>query len=254
VRTELHFHLLPGVDDGPVDEREALELAQLAVEDGTGRVVCTSHVREFDLRELPGRIAQLRASIERAGIPLGVFPGGEISPRDVAAIGDDELEFVAQGPADARWVLLEVPLWHGDSTFAAATSDLRRRGYGLLIGHPERGSSIAFDVLRDEVRRGAILQINGSSLAGLHGAEVRRRAIAIAGSGLPFIVASDAHSRERPPLMSEARRRLAEAGFSPEVVDAAIDIAPSRLFEIGLPAGASRPGEQLGLRSSKRAA
>ena len=63
VRTELHFHLLPGIDDGPRDDREAIELARLAVADGTRRVVATPHVRLLDLDELPMRTAQLRARL-----------------------------------------------------------------------------------------------------------------------------------------------------------------------------------------------
>ena len=42
---DLHFHLLPGVDDGPGDMDASLELARRAVADGIGTVVATPHVR-----------------------------------------------------------------------------------------------------------------------------------------------------------------------------------------------------------------
>jgi tyrosine-protein phosphatase YwqE len=42
---DLHFHLLPGVDDGPADLPDALELAQAALREGTETVVATPHVR-----------------------------------------------------------------------------------------------------------------------------------------------------------------------------------------------------------------
>ena len=32
---DVHFHLLPGVDDGPEDMAESVELARAAVADGT---------------------------------------------------------------------------------------------------------------------------------------------------------------------------------------------------------------------------
>ena len=35
-RTELHFHLLPGVEDGPPGLPDALALARQTVDDGTG--------------------------------------------------------------------------------------------------------------------------------------------------------------------------------------------------------------------------
>ena len=46
---ELHFHLLPGVDDGPTDLATALELARAAVRDGTRLVTCTPHAAFVDL-------------------------------------------------------------------------------------------------------------------------------------------------------------------------------------------------------------
>jgi tyrosine-protein phosphatase YwqE len=42
---DLHFHLLPGVDDGPADLVESLELARAAVPEGTDAVVESGSVR-----------------------------------------------------------------------------------------------------------------------------------------------------------------------------------------------------------------
>jgi protein-tyrosine phosphatase len=254
VHTELHFHLLPGVDDGPRDGSEAVALARLAVEDGTRRIVCTPHAREFRLAELPDRVDRLREALAAARLPLEVCAGGEISPRDAAGMRPEELDLIAQGPPGARWLLLEVPLWPGDRSFVPATETLREQGYGLLIGHPERGPGVSTDELNEQVRNGAILQINASSLAGVHGREPERRGLGIVSSGLPFVIASDAHSLSRPPMLREAARRLAAAGVERDVIEAAIDVGPERLLEIGLPGGTSEPGVDLGLRSPRRAA
>jgi tyrosine-protein phosphatase YwqE len=45
VSADIHFHLLPGVDDGPADMDETLELARMASAEGTATVVATPHVR-----------------------------------------------------------------------------------------------------------------------------------------------------------------------------------------------------------------
>ena len=119
---------------------------------------------------------------------------------------------------------------------------------------PSAVAASAFDMLEEQVRRGAILQINASSLIGRHGPESERRGLAIAHSGLPFVIASDAHSAARPPFLSEAARRLSAAGFDPELIEAAVEIGPARLLEIGLPAGQAERRAELGLRTPKRAA
>ena len=67
-RVELHFHLLPGVDDGPHDLAGALDLARAAVADGTGLVVCTPHAHMVDVAELPDRVGQLRSALAARGI------------------------------------------------------------------------------------------------------------------------------------------------------------------------------------------
>ena len=104
------------------------------------------------------------------------------------------------------------------------------------------------------MRSGAVLQLNASSLAGLHGSTPARTAISIAESGLPFVLASDAHSSTRPPLLSDAVRRLSSAGIDADVIRAAVDLGPARLFEDGLPAGQPGTSVDLGLGAARRAA
>ena len=234
MRTELHFHLLPAVDDGPRDDAEALALARGALADGTGRIVATPHVCEVTVEELPERVRALQALLERVGVPLEVLAGGELGADDVGGVSDTELEILAQGPPEDRWLLLEAPLVPVRRDYAEAAEELRRRGYAVLVGHPERSSGLTLEDAQAQVARGSVLQINASSLTGLHGARVRTRALALAGSGLPFVVASDAHSPARPPLLTPAARVLAEAGHQPALVELVVDTGPELLLADGL--------------------
>jgi len=240
VRTELHFHLLPGVDDGPNDEGEAIDLARLAVEDGTGRVVVTPHVRLADLGSLTGMTERLQSALRGAGIDLELHAGGELSPDDVASLEHTQLELLAHGPHDERWLLLEAPLFSGTRDLDSAADELRDRGFGVLIGHPERSPVTPDSVIRRHVARGAVLQLNASSLTGAHGAEARRRAVSLARSGLPFVLASDAHSPARPPQLTPAAVTLVAAGVDEAVVRAAVDVLPEAILTDGLAAARSR--------------
>src|SRR5215218_6884634 len=91
-RAELHFHLLPGVDDGPSDLAEAVELGRLAVADGTALVTVTPHARDLVgrgiLGELPARVREVAEALRRSGIPLEVRPGAELAHQDVAGLSD----------------------------------------------------------------------------------------------------------------------------------------------------------------------
>src|SRR5437762_1166188 len=61
---DIHFHILPGVDDGPSSMDESVALAAAAVADGTRTVVATPHVRPgciTALSDLPDRVRRPRA-------------------------------------------------------------------------------------------------------------------------------------------------------------------------------------------------
>ena len=116
-RAELHFHLLPEVDDGPADLDDAVALARLAVADGTGLVTVTPHVRDLlalgILGEVPARVREVQAALDAAGVPLELRTGAELAHDDVPAFDARMLDAIAQGPRDARWVLIEAPLFGG---------------------------------------------------------------------------------------------------------------------------------------------
>jgi protein-tyrosine phosphatase len=247
-RAELHFHLLPDVDDGPVDLAEAIELARLTVADGTSLVTATPHVRDLlrggILGELRARVDEVAAALDRAGVALELRAGAELAHNDVALLADRELDAIAQGPPGARWVLLEAPLFGGDvDGFLAATAEVRARGFGTLIGHPERCAPLmqSDGAVAAERRAGARLQVNGSSLTGLHGADARAWGIELLRSGGADVIASDAHRPARPPVLSAALDALAAAGLPRERTEAFVSAAPRALLRHGIaPAARAR--------------
>ncbi|HET6864842.1 MAG TPA: CpsB/CapC family capsule biosynthesis tyrosine phosphatase, partial [Solirubrobacteraceae bacterium] len=213
---------------------------RLAVEDGTGRVVVTPHVRLADVESLTRMTSRLQATLAGAGIDLELHAGGELSPDDVASLEPEQLEVLAHGPSGQRWLLLEAPLFSGTRDLDSAADELRGRGFGVLIGHPERSPVTPDSVLRGQVGAGAVLQLNASSLTGAHGAEARRRGIGLARSGLPFLLASDAHSPARPPQLTPAEAALLAAGIDETTVRAAIDVFPEAVLNEGLAVARTR--------------
>jgi protein-tyrosine phosphatase len=242
-RVELHFHLLPGVDDGPPDRATALELARAAVADGTRLVTCTPHARLIDVAEVPERVRELRSALDRAGIDLEVRTGLELAWDDVAGLDDAELATVAQGPPERPWLLLEAPLPHtgGLDGFESAADELRERGFGLLIGHPERSRALtaapgAVDRL---LAAGDRLQVNASSLTGYHGAGPRAFALELVRFGRATVIASDAHLPiDRGPALSAAVDVLRQHGIAPTEAERFVSAAPLALLERGLPSSA----------------
>jgi len=238
---DLHFHLLPGVDDGPGDFAESLYLARAAVAEGTGTIVATPHVR-FDLgttdaSEILHRVCELRALLAAFSLPVEILCGGEIGHEVVGSLSQFELELLAQGPPEARWLLVEAPFEAIGDDFHAATEELRERGFAVLIAHPERSADAVLDGargLRRELDAGSRAQLNAQSLTGEHGAEARAAAWRLIDEGLVTVIASDAHGPTRPPALGVARRALMDAGVPPAVVELLVNVGPRRLLQSGL--------------------
>ena len=240
-RNDLHLHVLPGVDDGPADLGEALALAADTAADGTSVAVATPHIRPgyvTDVSELPVRVAELQLALARERIPLELRVGGELAHGMVERLSQDELETIAQGPPGARWILLEAPFPGFGPAFHDAADELRSRGFGVVIGHPERSARLGENLasLRREILYGSVLQVNVWTIAGRHGEEARDIALRLVREGLATVVASDAHADWRRPLISRAIVDLKHAGIDRMTVRAVAATGPRRLLEAGLPA------------------
>ena len=237
---DIHFHLLPGVDDGPETLADSVELARAAVADGTRTVVCTPHVRpDFvtDPLELAERVRELRDALTRAAVPLELRCGGELGHDLAGTLSQPQLEAIAQGPAGNRWLLVEAPFEGLTAEFQAATAELRERGFGVVVAHPERVAFADTDglaALRHELEQGSVAQLNAQSLLGEHGADAERAARAYVAQGLAGLVASDAHGTLRPPSLGAACSALLDAGVSPGKAWSLTRAEPGRLLAEGL--------------------
>lgn len=238
---DLHFHLLPGVDDGPADLPASLELAWAAVYAGTGSVVATPHVRPdlgtTDAREIDARVRELRASLAEAGVPLELRCGGELGHEMAFGLDHEELDLLAQGPPGARWLLVETPFHGIGEDFHAATAELRSHGFGVLIAHPERSADAALDSsagLRRELAAGSLAQLNALSLTGGHGEEACESAWTLIADGLVAVVASDAHGPSRPPALRLAHEALLDGGLSPATAHSLVVSRPKALLAHGM--------------------
>ena len=238
--TDLHFHLLPGVDDGPAVMDDSLELARTAAAEGTRTIVATPHVRaDFwtDVLALPERMREVRAAIAAERLPLELRCGAELGHEMVARLGPAELDAVAQGPREARWVLVESPFELMGEGFHEATAELRARGYGVLVAHPERSADASLcdgSGLRRELAAGSLAQVNAMSIAGGHGEEAQAAALRLVRDGQAAVVASDAHGPTRPPALLLARRALIDHGLSERLASSLTLRAGGRLLRRGI--------------------
>jgi protein-tyrosine phosphatase len=215
--TELHFHLLPGIDDGPPTLEESVALAAAAVADGTSTITVTPHIHPAhvtDPLEIAEHVAGLNDRLSRERVDLRVLPGGELDPRMVERLDDRRLEAIAHGPTGRRWLLLEAPFDAGEEQFRSAAGELRARGFAVLVGHPERSEPTAIfrAALTHELTCGSAVQLSATAFSNAYGPQAQRTALRLLRSSPRAVIASDAHGRGRQPALSGAVAALAIAG------------------------------------------
>ena len=236
---EIHFHLLPGVDDGPRTLEEAVWLARSAASEGTRTIVATPHVNStftLDVSTLSERVEQVAERLARERVPVQVLAGGELAHDVADCLSQRQLEFLAQGPPDHRWLLLEAPFSGLDETFTTVANELRRRGFGIVVAHPERSLANAqagWRAIEREFAAGSAMQVNAWSVAGLHGERARIEALHILRAARRVVVSSDAHGPHRAPSMRLAVDVLTRLGYKNS--QGLTSTTPAALLVSGLP-------------------
>ncbi len=223
---DLHSHILPGLDDGPAALEDSLALARAATAAGTRAMATTSHIDfTFGVRpaDLVAARAALRPALEDAGIELELLAGGEIAPARLPQLDDDALRSLALGGGPA--VLLECPFTPVGASMEPMVSDLRRRGFEVLLAHPERSPTFQQDPMRLArlIELGAHAQVTAGALAGDFGGTPREAARTLLRRGLVHVLASDAHGAEhRRPDLRRAGLDGDQLGWMTEAAPAAI--------------------------------
>ena len=212
---DLHMHVLPGVDDGPAETREAVEMCRRAADGGCEAIVATPHQRHYAWENSDSdRLAALLEELRRlVGDEPTLMLGAEIRiDSGLLAALDAWPDSGVLPLASTRYLLLEADRTLPGPDPMELLHELQIRGWRPIFAHPEFIPSLHqdLDLLAELVAAGALLQVTASSLLGTFGRQARRIASRLVDAGLVHVVASDAHGITwRPPDLGEARREIA---------------------------------------------
>lgn len=213
---DLHTHVLPGIDDGPAEPSESLELLRAAAAQGTTVVAATPHLRsDFPLVEverIAGACAQLNELIP-ADAKIRVVPGAEVDVLWAQRASDDELRLASLGQHGTD-LLVETPYGELSDSFEELLFQVAMRGYRIVLAHPERNPTLQRNParLKEIASRGVLLQITlPSVLRTERRSRSRKLALTLVEEGLAHNLASDSHSAGswRSPELRAGVRELA---------------------------------------------
>jgi protein-tyrosine phosphatase len=209
---DIHFHLLPGLDDGPDTLEMAVEMARMAVADGTTHIVATPHANSrypFDPELVARRADEVRS---RLGNTVTIVTGCDFhlsfeNLQDIQ-VHRDRYTIDRKGYLLVEFASYSIPP-EIDQTF----HNLQLAGITPIITHPERNRILRHHTewLDKWASRGCVLQITAGSLLGRFGPNAQEAAAAWLETDRIHVLASDAHNTtSRPPELAAAYTHVAE--------------------------------------------
>jgi len=211
---DIHHHCLPGVDDGPREMADAVDLVAMARDNGIETIVATPHVLRgrWQNTSRPKLQALLDSLRERVGESPRLILGSEyFFAHDVNEVLRTNGGIIPLG--NSRYVLVEFATQAIPPLIEQPFYQMQLDGWTPIIAHPERNDVFRAkpELLARLISLGAKTQITCDSVTGHFGPEAERAALEWITSGLVHIMSTDAHNiARRPPRVAAAIQRVRE--------------------------------------------
>jgi protein-tyrosine phosphatase len=180
LQTDMHSHLLPGIDDGSPDLTTSIELIRGFKELGYKKIITTPHVlweiypntREIIL----SKQEEVQKEIKGAGIDIEFKAAAEYFIDD--HFTNQLKNKIPLLPISGNIVLVEFSMLNMPMDLQEILFEMQMQNYQPVIAHPERYTFLGrkkevYDQLKDV---GCFFQLNLLSLSGYYGEDVKHLA------------------------------------------------------------------------------
>ncbi|WP_336595112.1 CpsB/CapC family capsule biosynthesis tyrosine phosphatase [Bacteroides acidifaciens] len=197
-KTDIHCHLIPGIDDGAAVASEGADLVEQEREWGIERIICTPHITEDTFENTPEIIsdafAKLKAELDARGTDISLEYSAE---HRLCPFFFSELEKGHIRPFPNNYLLVENSFLQETWNMDQVIYDLAIKGYKPVLAHPERYQYYIQN--RDRYmqlhRSGLLFQVNLLSLAGYYGKAQRQVAEWLIDKEMVDFIGSDMHNK-----------------------------------------------------------
>jgi len=207
LKTDIHSHFIPGIDDGAKTMDDSLELLRAMEAFGYEKVVTTPHIMSDAYKNtpeiiLPG-LEKVRAAATNAGLKIKIDAAAEyyfdfdlekkIKDKNILTFGKN-------------YLLFELAFVNPPDNLYNVTFDMLTQGYKPVLAHVERYGFWLKDYSKYEelVTRGLLLQMNINSITGHYSPETKKAAQWLIDHDMISFLGSDCHHMGHVELMKKA--------------------------------------------------
>lgn len=195
---DIHAHVLPQLDDGPVDIERSIEIIKEMYAMGYRKIIATPHVMAGYYNNAPEDILQslhiLKTVLKRRNITMELEAAAEYYLEDELFRLIECHEVLTFG-GSKKYLLFEASFVTKASCILEAVIKIKQAGYTPVLAHPERYVSLNdLEVINRLSCNGALFQVNIGSLTGYYSKQAQELAELLISKKLVAFLGSDCHS------------------------------------------------------------
>lgn len=225
VHTDIHSHLIPGIDDGSANMDQSMEMIRALASLGYKKLITTPHIMSDAFRNTPeiilGGLEKLREQVKVEGIDVELEAAAEYYLDDTFPKKLEQGGLLTFG-GEKRYLLVETSYVSQPMGLNELLFEMITKGYQPVLAHPERyqyfwDSDALYNIklLRE---RGFLLQVNISSFAGRYSKTAAQIARQLVQESMVDFIGSDLHrpaqldTLRKAPEVSKELKGLIEEG------------------------------------------
>tara|TARA_R100000935_G_C2815670_1_gene157188 strand:- start:120 stop:869 length:750 start_codon:yes stop_codon:yes gene_type:complete len=200
--TDIHNHILPGIDDGAASIEDSIQLLLRFSQLGVKSFICTPHIMNDYYTNTPASIQNALAKVKEAILTNHALKDIRIKAAAEYMMDQSFLELLEGEellPLKEKFVLLEMSYFQAPINLKEILFKVQTYGYKPVLAHPERYAFYHSKDLKkyEELRnRGCLMQMNALSLSPHYGTNMQQIGFRLLEAGMIDFIGSDTHREQ----------------------------------------------------------
>ena len=195
LKTDVHSHLIPSIDDGAKTLEESLELISALQDLGFSKLITTPHTMSDVYKNTAEIINSGKEKVQQKLQELNnkiLFEAASEYYVDFEFQNEiGKKEFLVFG---SNYILIEFPFIEAPKNMEDIIFKLQLQGYNVVLAHPERYLYYTIKDYKKLVSKGVFLQLNLLSITGFYSPEVKKQSATLIKENLISFVGTDCHN------------------------------------------------------------
>lgn len=207
IGTDMHSHIIPGIDDGAQTINDSIALAKRFKALGFKKLIATPHIMADYFRNTPDSIHRaldvLRKGLQEIQLDLEVDAAAEYYLDETLERKVKQKEILSFG---SNYLLFELSYINAPQNLYDIIKLMQDSGYKPVLAHPERypyyyGSFESYHQIRET---GCLLQMNSIALTGYYGSGAKKVAEEMVENHLVDFIGSDMHHLKHAAALEDS--------------------------------------------------